>query len=65
MACPNCERGKKKMGVCDVCLLVDNDSRERLVKWCEVCKANVCDNCRGSVLRRAKAATLRVLNKKK
>jgi len=60
MACKSCESGKQKRGICDVHELVDGDTKERLVKWCEGCKAWVCDNCRGDLGRRGLAAATRL-----
>lgn len=49
------------MDVCEVHRLVHGDTTIRLVKWCELCKAFVCDDCRPNILKRATAAALRLL----
>lgn len=50
------------MDVCEVHRLVDGDTTIRLVKWCELCKAFICDDCRPNPIKRAKAAALRILS---
>ena len=47
------------LGVCEVHRLLDNDSRTRLVRWCDFCKAWICDECRESPIRRGRAALKR------
>jgi hypothetical protein len=59
--CKGC--GKQKRGVCDVHALVDDDYRIRVVKWCELCKANVCNACKYDIGKRAQAALLRLAGK--
>ena len=62
MGCASCQGGKQKMGICDVHLLVDDDDRERLVKWCAVCQAYICDECKLNLIKRAQAAIIRARN---
>jgi len=43
------------MHVCDVCLLLDNDSTEKLCRFCGGCQAWICIPCEGQYQRRADA----------
>jgi hypothetical protein len=48
------------MGVCDVHSILDGDGSLREVKYCPVCDANLCDDCRGRYDLRAVAAIKRL-----
>jgi len=48
-------------GVCDACVLIDGDHMPKFVQYCKICKAWLCDMCRNSPWRRAKAAAKRHL----
>jgi len=42
---------------CDVCELVDGDASVKAdTRYCPLCKAWMCNRCRGDLTRRAKAA---------
>jgi hypothetical protein len=45
----------KQRGQCDVHRLVDGDTSSRLVEFCNLCKAWLCDDCRGNWARRMQA----------
>lgn len=47
--------GDKKMGVCDVHALVNNDRANREVHYCSTCSAWICDKCEGDYPKRALA----------
>jgi hypothetical protein len=49
---------EKRVGICDVCRLVKNDTSTKLVQYCHVCNAWICDVCRVDWVARAKAALL-------
>jgi hypothetical protein len=49
---------EKKVGICDVCRLVKNDTSTKPVQYCHVCDAWICDVCRVDWVARAKAALL-------
>jgi hypothetical protein len=49
---------EKKIGICDVCRLVRNDTSTKPVQYCHVCNAWICDVCRVDWVARAKAALL-------
>lgn len=49
----------RKRGTCDVCALVDHDASEKDVGYCPMCKAWMCEQCRVSPARRARAAGMR------
>lgn len=51
-------------GVCDVHRILDNDLRPRLVRWCSMCHAWLCDECRGNWVRRAQAMARRKIGLK-
>lgn len=55
--------GGRKQGVCDVCRLVDRDETPKDVGYCPLCGAWMCESCRVSPARRARAAGLRALEK--
>ena len=40
---------------CEVCRRLDHDSSLKPCKFCSICKAWICDYCRGNVIRRARA----------
>lgn len=42
-------------GACTACILLDNDASSKLVRWCGLCQAWLCDRCRLNPLRRAQA----------
>jgi hypothetical protein len=46
-------------GVCEVHDLLDGDRRPRLVLFCSMCQAWICDECRGNWGRRARAALMK------
>ena len=50
-------------GICDVHRLLEGDVRQRLVAWCNFCKAYLCEPCSKNPWRRAKAATLKALGR--
>lgn len=52
-----------EMRSCDVCRLVFDDGREKLVKYCGLCKAWMCDKCRGDWMARTVAATKRAFQR--
>ena len=52
-----------KRGICEVHYLVDGDSTIREVKYCDICKADICKECEGNLPKRAKAAGMRLFNK--
>jgi len=41
----SCCDKKYRLGVCDVHKLTLNDSSERLVAYCKICKAFICKAC--------------------
>jgi|VirMetMinimDraft_7_1064189.scaffolds.fasta_scaffold44709_2 hypothetical protein len=43
-------------GICRVCELIDNDTTLKEVEYCELCKANICNECKPNLLKRGKAA---------
>lgn len=49
------------VGQCDACALIDHDTSPKLVQFCKLCNAWLCDTCRASPWRRAKAAAKRAL----
>jgi hypothetical protein len=49
---------EKKVGICDVCRLVKNDTSTKPVQYCHVCDAWICDVCRVDWVARAKAALI-------
>ncbi len=53
----------RKEGVCDVCKLVDKDETPKVVGYCGMCGAWLCEGCRASPGRRARAAGLRAAAK--
>lgn len=42
-------------GVCDVCLILDNDSTIKDVEYCNFCQAFICVDCKPSLYRRGLA----------
>jgi hypothetical protein len=52
-----------KVGVCDVHSLVDGDDRERVVTFCAICDAWMCEPCKDNILKRALAWEKRVERK--
>jgi hypothetical protein len=44
---------------CDVCRLVRGDTSAKLVEFCKLCNAWLCDRCRQQPLERIKAALLK------
>lgn len=46
---------------CDACRLIDRDDSPKLVQYCKICNAWLCDSCRASPWRRAKAAVRRLI----
>jgi hypothetical protein len=44
-----------RRGQCDVCRLVDGDTGSKLVEYCNICKAWICDACRKNWPRRMQA----------
>jgi len=55
--------GDRKMGVCDVDSLVDNDNRMREVYYCSDCNAWICKKCEGNIPRRALAMVTKPVKK--
>lgn len=53
--------GGRKSGACDVCVMIDKDASEKSVGYCPMCKAWMCEGCRVSPARRARAAGMRAL----
>lgn len=51
------------VGMCDVCFLLDGDSRLRPVFWCNSCDAWLCDTCVGDPWRRARAGWKRAVRR--
>jgi hypothetical protein len=49
---------EKRVGICDVCRLVKNDTAPKPVQYCHVCNAWICDVCRVDWVARAKAALI-------
>jgi hypothetical protein len=45
-----------KQGTCDVCALLDGDRAHKTVGYCGTCNAWMCESCRDSPARRARAA---------
>lgn len=45
-----------KQGICEVCRLQDSDTSLKEVKYCELCKVNICCDCAGRYDRRFFAA---------
>lgn len=45
---------------CDACILLDNNYTPKLVQYCRLCDAWLCDVCRNSPWRRAQAAAKRM-----
>ena len=45
-------------GVCEVCKLTSNDETIKMVYWCVFCKAWICEECDGKVVKRAEAAVI-------
>lgn len=43
-------------GVCDVCRLLEGNTQQKMVCWCGLCQAWLCDKCRNNPVRRALAA---------
>jgi hypothetical protein len=42
-------------GVCKVCELLNNDTKEKEGKYCEFCKAFICNECEPNYYRRGLA----------
>ena len=55
--------GEKKMGICDVHSLVNNDNAMREVYYCEDCDAWMCKRCEGDIPKRALAMVKRPIKK--
>ena len=53
MACKNCS--PKTFGVCEVCKLIEGDTKTKEVRYCETCKAWICSTCDPDMWKRAKA----------
>lgn len=49
---------------CDVCKLVFDDDSPKDVRWCPICQAYLCEECRTNWLARAQAALVRGLGLK-
>lgn len=45
-----------QMGVCTCCERLDGDTSPKMVAYCSVCDAWLCDECREDYWRRARAA---------
>jgi hypothetical protein len=43
------------IGPCTVCIVLDHDTSEKLVSYCAMCDAYLCDRCRSDMGRRARA----------
>jgi len=48
--------GNAQLAVCDCCRVLDGDFRIKFCVWCRFCRAWLCDVCRNSIGRRARAA---------
>lgn len=45
-----------QVGQCDVCRLVKQDGSQKWVRFCQLCRAWLCDGCRRQPFLRIKAA---------
>ena len=67
MGCVNCGQNPKGKGyiktICRVCQIVDKDNSEKMVTYCETCKAYICDFCWNNWGRRALAFGKNLLNR--
>lgn len=52
-----------ELRTCDVCNLVFGDGTAKLVKYCGLCDAWMCDRCRGDWMARTMAATKRAFTR--
>jgi len=43
-------------GICRVCELLDNDTKEKNIIWCNFCQAAMCKQCEANWYRRGLAA---------
>ena len=46
-------------GICDVCLLLDENAKQKDVYWCDTCKAWICRKCEFNFARRGQAMLAR------
>jgi len=53
---------KCKNRICEVCYLIDGDTKAKDVEYCETCKACICKECRPNLFRRGKAAILKQIH---
>lgn len=51
------------LGVCDVHQLLEGDTTPRAVKYCSRCDAYICEECRTSTSKRARAAFKRLTDR--
>ncbi len=51
MSCKTC--GPKIQGQCDCCKLVDGDEKFKVVKYCEICDAYICEKCEKNWIKRS------------
>ena len=58
MACKCGDTPKSKVGVCDVCRIVDGDLSPKEVQYCDFCKAWICKRCESNIPKRALAAAM-------
>lgn len=50
-------------GICRVCELLDKDTTEKEIVWCNFCQAAMCKDCERNWLRRGQAAILDKIKK--
>lgn len=60
MACLDCDgqHPQERLiveGVCRCCELVDKDTSNKRTRYCKVCSAYICENCRDDIAKRTKA----------
>lgn len=60
-SCPGTVDFAKVKTICRVCELLDNDTNNKPVTYCELCKAYICEGCYSSPIRRANAAILNLI----
>lgn len=59
MPCTNCDSDFSNIQMpCKVCELIDKDVTEKMVWYCDTCKAYICKPCLRDGVRRAKAAVI-------
>jgi hypothetical protein len=50
-----------KLGICDVCRLLDKDTSQKSVFYCEICDSWICEEDKNNWIRRITAAAKREL----